>query len=120
MRSAPWPRVGTVAELDAVTGGRPAVVIAGDAHNGWLNSAALAHFGLEPRTDPLAENEWFAIFGALATLPGVDDLLDRDVPEPARSRPVTHPRSPAGFPGLRDRPLAPCARRPSAAEFVRQ
>ena len=71
-RSAPWPRVGTVAELDAVTGGRPVVVIAGDAHNGWLNSAALAHFGLEPRTDPLAENEWFAIFGALATLPGVE------------------------------------------------
>ena len=71
-RSAPWPRVGTVAELDAVSGGRPVVVIAGDAHNGWLNSAALEHFGLPPRTEPLAENEWFPVFGQLADLPGAD------------------------------------------------
>lgn len=71
-RSAPWSRVGTVAELDAVAAGRPVVVIAGDAHNGWLNSAALRHFGLPPREGPLAENEWFPVFGALASLPGID------------------------------------------------
>lgn len=77
-RSAPWPRVGTVAELDAVSGDRPVVVIAGDAHNGWLNSAALAHFGIPPRTDPLAENEWFAVFGQLAELPGSEPTLDQE------------------------------------------
>ena len=70
-RSASWPRVGSVAELDAVAGDRPVVVIAGDAHNGWLNSAALAAFGLPPREGPLVENEWFAVFGRLDDLPGV-------------------------------------------------
>lgn len=77
-RSAPWPRVGTVAELDAVTGGRAVVVIAGDAHNGWLNSAALAHFGLPARTGPLSENEWFGVFGALSSLPGSDPTPEQE------------------------------------------
>lgn len=71
-RSAPWSRVGTVAELDAITGNRPVVVIAGDAHNGWLNSAALAHFGLGVHTGPIAENDWFRVFGRLASLPGTE------------------------------------------------
>ncbi|HHU39948.1 MAG TPA: amidohydrolase [Propionibacterium sp.] len=71
-RSAPWRERPTVAQLDAVTGDRPVVVIAGDAHNGWLNSAALAYLGLPPRTGPLAENDWFPVFGHLASLPGAD------------------------------------------------
>lgn len=33
-RSAPWSRPGTVAELDAVSAGRPVVLVAGDAHTG--------------------------------------------------------------------------------------
>ena len=70
-RSAPWPRTGTVAELDAVADDRPVVVVAGDAHNGWLNSAALAAFGLPPREGPLLEDEWFAVFGRFDDLPGV-------------------------------------------------
>lgn len=90
-RSAPWARVGTVAELDAVSPDRPVVVIAGDAHNGWLNSAALAHFGLGPRTGPLAENEWFAVFGRLADLPGSDPTPEQEDAAIARlsSRGVT-------------------------------
>ncbi len=69
-RSAPWSRPGTVAELDAVSAGRPVILVAGDAHNGWLNSAALALLGVPRRDDPLAENEWFDVFPRLGELPG--------------------------------------------------
>jgi len=69
-RSAPWSRPGTVAELDAVSAGRPVVLVAGDAHNGWLNSAALSLLGVPRRDDPLAENEWFDVFPRLGDLPG--------------------------------------------------
>ncbi len=69
-RSAPWSRPGTVGELDAVSAGRPVVLVAGDAHNGWLNSAALSLLGVPRRDDPLAENEWFDVFPRLGDLPG--------------------------------------------------
>ena len=39
-RLSNWPRVPTVAELDAVTGETPTLLISGDVHSGWLNSAA--------------------------------------------------------------------------------
>ena len=45
-RLSNWPRVPTVAELDAVTGEIPTLLISGDVHSGWLNSAALRVFGL--------------------------------------------------------------------------
>ena len=43
-RSGDWPggRDPTKEDLDAVTGGRPAALIAKDYHSLWLNSAALA------------------------------------------------------------------------------
>lgn len=69
-RSATWPRRPTVAELDAVTGVRPVVLISGDGHHGWLNSAALAWFGLPPRDGVLDEAEWFPVFHRLGDLPG--------------------------------------------------
>nr|WP_264292504.1 amidohydrolase family protein [Tessaracoccus defluvii] len=69
-RSAGWARTGTVVELDAVTGDRVTVLISGDAHNGWLNSAALRAFGLAPRSGPLEEDDWFPIMGRLGSLPG--------------------------------------------------
>lgn len=68
-RSSGWERTGTVAELDAVTGSQPVVLISGDAHNGWLNSAALARLGLPHRPDPMTENEWFETFARLTDLP---------------------------------------------------
>lgn len=74
-RSAAWPRPGTVAELDAVTGERPVVLISGDVHNGWLNSAALQLLGIPAREDPLAETEWFSVFDRLESLPR-DDAAD--------------------------------------------
>lgn len=68
-RATAWPRPGTVAELDAATGGRPVLVISGDAHSGWLNSAALAMLGVPPREGPLTENDWFALAAHLNALP---------------------------------------------------
>ena len=46
-RSGDWPggREPTKQDLDAVTGDRPAMLIARDYHSLWLNSAALAHAG---------------------------------------------------------------------------
>jgi hypothetical protein len=64
-RPAIWAEQPTVAALDEVTGERPVVLVSGDAHAGWLNSAALRRFGLPSRTDPLTEAAWFAVLPAV-------------------------------------------------------
>jgi len=69
-RSAGWPRPGSVAELDAISGDRPVVLISGDAHNGWLNSAALRLLGAPSRSGPVSENEWFDLARRLDRVPG--------------------------------------------------
>jgi len=69
-RSALWPVPATVAELDAVSGAHPVVVISGDAHNGWLNSRALELLGLPPRNAVLTERPWFDVLARLDELPG--------------------------------------------------
>ena len=74
-RPGGWPHAGRVADLDAVTGVTPVVLIAGDAHHAWLNSAALAALGLPPREGPdetVRENEWFAAYSLLYDLTGTD------------------------------------------------
>ena len=68
-RSARWPLPPTVAALDTVTGERPVVLISGDAHNGWLNSAALRLLGIAPRHGALEEDEWFEAFTRFSALP---------------------------------------------------
>ena len=67
-RSGAWSRLGTVAELDAVTGDVPVVLTSGDAHNGWLNSAALGRLGVAGVTGPLDENDWFGLQPAISGL----------------------------------------------------
>ena len=67
-RSGAWNRLGTVAELDAATGDVPVVLTSGDAHNGWLNSAALGLLGVGGVTGPLEENEWFGLQPAISAL----------------------------------------------------
>lgn len=62
--AGPWMPVGglaaaRVAELDAVGGGRAVALVSGDAHNGWLNSAAFDLLGAPRRSGPVSENEWF-------------------------------------------------------------
>jgi predicted amidohydrolase YtcJ len=69
-RPGAWNREGSVAELDEVSGVTPVVLIAGDGHHGWLNSAALAALGLGPRHDVVRENEWFAAYELLTRLVG--------------------------------------------------
>ncbi len=71
-RPGVWPRAVTVAELDEVSGVTPVVLIAGDAHHAWLNSAALAALGLGPREGVVRENEWFAAYERLTGLTGED------------------------------------------------
>ncbi|MEQ6902797.1 amidohydrolase family protein [Nocardioides sp. YIM 152588] len=75
-RPATWGSEGTVADLDAVSGITPVVLIAGDGHHGWLNSAALAALDLAPREGVVAETEWYAAYARLARLTadsGTDD-----------------------------------------------
>ena len=69
-RSAGWSRQPTVAELDAISGAAPVVLISGDAHSGWLNSAALTLLGAPARDGAVSENEWFGLLRRLDELPG--------------------------------------------------
>ena len=71
-RPGAWARECSVAELDEVSGVTPVVLIAGDGHHGWLNSAALAALGLGARDDVVRENEWFAAYELLSHLVGDD------------------------------------------------
>ena len=67
-RTASWSTAPTVAELDAVSGAHPVVLVSGDAHHGWLNSRALALLGLPPQVGPVEEAPWFAVFPRLEAL----------------------------------------------------
>ncbi|WP_246142479.1 amidohydrolase [Nocardioides rubriscoriae] len=69
-RPGVWTREVTVTELDEVSGVTPVVLIAGDAHHAWLNSAALAALGLGVRDEVVRENEWFAAYELLTRLTG--------------------------------------------------
>ena len=90
-RTGTWTRLPTVAELDAVSGQHPVVLISGDAHHGWLNSAALSLLGVPPRQTTLDENDWFPVFGRLGDLPGAGlahKLALREVVRDAAARGV--------------------------------
>lgn len=69
-RLSAWDTPATVEALDAVTGDLPVVLVAGDGHNGWLNSAAIRFFGLTPRGGPFVDDDWFPGMDLLPTLPG--------------------------------------------------
>ena len=87
-RTATWPRQATVAELDAVSGPVPVVLVSGDAHHGWLNSAALARFGLPPREGVVAEDEWYPVFARLGELTSAEatETLVREAVTAAHAR----------------------------------
>lgn len=69
-RSAGWSRQPTVAALDTISGATPVVLISGDAHSGWLNTAALTLLGEPARDGAVSENEWFGLLRRLDELPG--------------------------------------------------
>lgn len=87
-RASVWPRQPTVAELDAVTGARPAILISGDMHNGWLNSAALALVGVSGIDGLIDEDRWFPLFAKIE--PHVPDTASavRDAMQAASARGV--------------------------------
>ncbi|MBS45252.1 MAG: metal-dependent hydrolase [Nocardioides sp.] len=72
-RPGTWTREVSVRELDDVSGITPVVLVAGDAHHAWLNSAALAALGLGARDEVVRENEWFAAYDLLTRLTGDDE-----------------------------------------------
>lgn len=69
-RTGSWGEQPTVAALDAVTGQVPVALIAGDAHHGWLNTAALRLVGGPMVTGVVAEGAWFPLFDRLQRLQG--------------------------------------------------
>lgn len=75
-RSSGWSRPGSVAELDAAAGGRAVVLISGDAHNGWLSSAALRVLEVPPTDGMLSENDWFPVFARLRERPVAPGAVD--------------------------------------------
>lgn len=74
-RDGLWPDSPGRALLDAATGGIPVVLISGDLHSCWLNSAALARHGFaEHPTGLLREDDCYAVVGALGAVP--DAVMD--------------------------------------------
>src|SRR5699024_2859159 len=65
----------TVPMLDEATGAVPTVLIGGDAHHAWMNSAALRALGLPPRDGIVAEEGWFVLAPRLPALRGIADAV---------------------------------------------
>lgn len=74
-RCAQWPAPPSATLLDEISAQRPIVALSGDLHGAWLNSTALARFGL-PSDHPghLLEHEAFSVgqraLGEFASRPG--------------------------------------------------
>lgn len=68
-RLAGWSRLPSTAELDAVCGDRPVVLISGDCHGGWLSTAAYRALGEPVRPGHVDEDEWFGMWSRLGELP---------------------------------------------------
>lgn len=79
-------RMPTAAELDRVTGGKPAWLTRVDGHAGWANSAALAAAGVDARTADPAGGEILRVAGGKAPagvlVDGAMTLIEARVPRP--------------------------------------
>lgn len=73
-RPSAWPVPPTTAALDAVNNLVPVVLVSGDAHHGWLNSAALRALGLAPRDEVVSEDEWFDASARLGEVLGSEQV----------------------------------------------
>ena len=74
-RDAAWPDAPNLADLDRVSGGLPVVLVSGDLHCVWLNSAALAMYGHAGHpTGLLTEDDAFEVEVKLGAFP--DDTID--------------------------------------------
>lgn len=77
-----WPDVPTRELLDAAAGFRAVVLIAGDLHCCWLNTAAAARFAPESTEAVLREDASFAVTSLLSAAD--DETLDRWARDAAR------------------------------------
>ena len=59
-RMSAWSRLPVTSELDAVSGAHPVILMAGDAHSGWLNTAAMRMLGVS-FDGVCTEADWFAL-----------------------------------------------------------
>ncbi len=73
-RSAGWAVQPTVSQLDAISGDRQVVLISGDGHHAWINTAGLDALRLPRREDIVVEAEWFQAYPRLADLAGSDGI----------------------------------------------
>ncbi|MCJ1700037.1 amidohydrolase family protein [Rathayibacter festucae] len=81
-RDGLWPDLPTTALLDAVAPERPVVLVSGDLHCAWVNSAALRRYGFPAQDDILREEPCFRLVTALGALS--DEELDELADEAAR------------------------------------
>jgi hypothetical protein len=72
-RPGTWAREPTTADLDLAAGVTPVVLVAGDGHHAWLNSAAQGALGLPLREGMVTETEWFAAYEHLNELTATAD-----------------------------------------------
>ncbi|QNE47212.1 amidohydrolase family protein [Glaciihabitans sp. INWT7] len=83
-RDGLWPDLPTAAVLDEATGSLPTVLVSGDLHCCWLNSAALDRFGFGGHaTGLLREDDAFGVTDSLQDVP--DGVLDGWVAEAAQT-----------------------------------
>ncbi|MEC5184423.1 putative amidohydrolase YtcJ [Cryobacterium sp. MP_3.1] len=83
-RDALWPDAPSRTLLDAASGPVPVVLVSGDLHSCWLNSAALAVYGFAGhQTGLLREDDAFAVEHAIDNVPDAD--LDAWADEAARA-----------------------------------
>lgn len=80
-RDGLWPDLPTTALLDEVSPERPVVLVSGDLHCAWVNSAALRRYGLAHEDGLLREDPCFELVTALGAM--TDAELDALVAEAA-------------------------------------
>lgn len=89
-RAGTWSRQVTVAELDAACSDVPVVLVNGDFHHAWLNTAAFDALGLPRRDGVVSEAEWFAAYPRVVAMEGSPGPADyRHVLRAAAARGVT-------------------------------
>ena len=62
-RAPTWPDAPTTQALDAASGGHAVVLVSGDLHSAWFNTAAQARFGVRAGADGLVVED--AFFGMI-------------------------------------------------------
>ncbi|WP_348272487.1 amidohydrolase family protein [Rathayibacter sp. VKM Ac-2759] len=77
-RDGLWPDLPTTTLLDEVAPEHPVVLVSGDLHSAWANTAAQRRYGVSPQDDILREDACFRLVSALEALSDddLDDLVD--------------------------------------------